>query len=134
MGTSAWSGASLPLLTCVPARLELTPRPPAYSEWKDPQWTSLSTLRRGLTTGGDVTLRTTLFGPNAIEIEAKSIGQLLMDEVLHPFYIFQIFSIALWSVDDYYCALALYCYFPDRVDADPRCCPRSSQTTHLRSP
>ncbi|GAA6043571.1 hypothetical protein JCM8097_005258 [Rhodosporidiobolus ruineniae] len=80
-------------------------------EWKDPSWTSLPSLRRGVSTSSspsapsgvaDLSLRTTLFGPNAIEIEAKSIGQLLMDEVLHPFYIFQIFSIALWSVDDYY--------------------------------
>ncbi|GAA6055600.1 hypothetical protein JCM3770_006719 [Rhodotorula araucariae] len=71
-------------------------------EWKDPQWASLAALRRGLSTSADVPLRTTLFGANAIEIEAKTVGQLLMDEVLHPFYIFQIFSIALWSIDDYY--------------------------------
>ncbi|GAA5917468.1 hypothetical protein JCM6882_006480 [Rhodosporidiobolus microsporus] len=93
-------------------------------EWKDPFWTSLPALRRGVLTSpsgsstplgsstasiststsgiADLTLRQTLFGSNAIEIEAKSIGTLLMDEVLHPFYIFQIFSIALWSVDDYY--------------------------------
>jgi cation-transporting ATPase 13A3/4/5 len=30
------------------------------------------------------------------------LGQLLVDEVLHPFYIFQIASIILWSLDDYY--------------------------------
>lgn len=29
---------------------------------------------------------------------------LLVDEVLHPFYIFQVASIALWSLDNYYCA------------------------------
>jgi cation-transporting ATPase 13A2 len=28
--------------------------------------------------------------------------ELLFDEVLHPFYIFQIASIILWSLDDYY--------------------------------
>ncbi|GAA5825204.1 hypothetical protein JCM11251_006142 [Rhodosporidiobolus azoricus] len=82
-------------------------------EWKDPFWTTLPSLRRGVSTSAsstpsgspgvaDLTLRRTLFGSNTIEIEAKSIGTLLMDEVLHPFYIFQIFSIALWSVDDYY--------------------------------
>ncbi|GAA6024141.1 hypothetical protein JCM10207_001596 [Rhodosporidiobolus poonsookiae] len=70
-------------------------------EWKSPLWTSLPALRRGLS-ASDLVLRATLFGRNAIEIEAKSVGALLMDEVLHPFYIFQIFSIALWSVDDYY--------------------------------
>ncbi|GAA5912394.1 hypothetical protein JCM5296_001717 [Sporobolomyces johnsonii] len=70
-------------------------------EWKDPSWRTLPSLRRGLSTT-DFSLRRTLFGPNAIEIEAKGVGQLLMDEVLHPFYVFQVFSIVLWSVDDYY--------------------------------
>jgi len=50
---------------------------------------------------------------NAIEIEAKTIGQLLMDEVLHPFYIFQIFSIVLWSIDDYYCTHLLFATLSD---------------------
>ncbi|GAA5992809.1 hypothetical protein JCM10908_001348 [Rhodotorula pacifica] len=71
-------------------------------DWKDPSWTSIPALRHGLSTETDLPLRKTLFNSNAIEIEAKGIGALLMDEVLHPFYIFQIFSIALWSVDDYY--------------------------------
>ncbi|GAA5922543.1 hypothetical protein JCM1841_006194 [Sporobolomyces salmonicolor] len=70
-------------------------------EWKDPSWRTLPSLRRGLSIS-DFSLRRTLFGPNAIEIEAKGVGQLLMDEVLHPFYVFQVFSIVLWSVDDYY--------------------------------
>uniref|UniRef100_A0A0K3CK53 Cation-transporting ATPase n=1 Tax=Rhodotorula toruloides TaxID=5286 RepID=A0A0K3CK53_RHOTO len=72
-------------------------------EWKDPTWTSLPQLRRGLSTASSqLALRTTLFDSNAIEIEAKSIGTLLMDEVLHPFYIFQIVSILLWAIDDYF--------------------------------
>jgi len=72
------------------------------SDWKDTTWRTIPSLRRGLPTI-DHLFRTSLFGLNAIEIEAKTIGQLLMDEVLHPFYIFQIFSIILWSIDDYYC-------------------------------
>ncbi|GAA5846586.1 hypothetical protein JCM3766R1_007121 [Sporobolomyces carnicolor] len=70
-------------------------------DWKDIGWRTVPSLRRGLATTDHV-FRTSLFGSNAIEIEAKTIGQLLMDEVLHPFYIFQIFSIILWSIDDYY--------------------------------
>ena len=110
-----------------------------YSEWKDPQWSSLSSLRRGLTTSGDVALRTTLFGLNAIEIEAKTIGQLLMDEVLHPFYIFQIFSIALWSVDDYYCASCGPSSSPSRpsrggADPSPALLLACPQTTLSPSP
>ncbi|CAH6722142.1 vacuolar cation-transporting ATPase Ypk9p [[Candida] jaroonii] len=46
--------------------------------------------------------RQVIFETNAIEIEEKSIGSLLVEEVLHPFYIFQIFSIGLWLMDDYY--------------------------------
>ncbi|GAA6025566.1 hypothetical protein JCM11491_003215 [Sporobolomyces phaffii] len=70
-------------------------------DWKDITWRTIPSLRRGLPTTDHV-FRTSLFGSNAIEIEAKGLGQLLMDEVLHPFYIFQIFSIILWSIDDYY--------------------------------
>ena len=70
-------------------------------EWKDPNWTSLAALRRGLSDDG-VGMRKTLFGLNAIEVAAKTTVELLMDEVLHPFYVFQIFSIVLWAFDDYY--------------------------------
>lgn len=41
-------------------------------------------------------------GQNIIDIAAKSVFGLLVDEVLHPFYVFQIASILLWSLDDYY--------------------------------
>lgn len=46
--------------------------------------------------------RKVTFGENMITIPSKSVGALLRDEVLHPFNIFQIFSIALWMYDDYY--------------------------------
>lgn len=59
-------------------------------------------LRRGLNDADAIT-RTTLFGGNAIDIASRTTFQLLMDEVLHPFYIFQVFSIILWAFDDYYC-------------------------------
>jgi magnesium-transporting ATPase (P-type) len=41
-------------------------------------------------------------GVNIIDIESKSLLGLAIDEVLHPFYVFQIASILLWSIDDYY--------------------------------
>jgi len=60
-----------------------------------------------------------LSGKNEIDVEGKSIPALLIDEVsflyatllnstlkrvqvIHPFYVFQIASIILWSLDDYY--------------------------------
>lgn len=62
--------------------------------------------------------RRLLFGTNEIDIKAKPISQLLVDEVsrcqycscpslirkqiIHPFYVFQIASIVLWCLDDYY--------------------------------
>ena len=71
------------------------------SDWRDPSWTTLKSLRGGITDAIRED-RKTMFDQNTIEIEARSIGQLLVDEVLHPFYIFQIASIILWSLDDYY--------------------------------
>merc|ERR1740124_1441076 len=42
-----------------------------------------------------------LFGPNFITIKVPSYFSLLIDEVLHPFYMFQLCSILLWSLDEY---------------------------------
>lgn len=38
-----------------------------------------------------------------------------MDEVLHPFYIFQIVSILLWAIDDYFCGSWLFCGLSHRA-------------------
>nr|CDI56093.1 ca-transporting atpase [Melanopsichium pennsylvanicum 4] len=70
-------------------------------DWRDPLWTSLATINDGISWDAEKD-RTTIFGKNAIEIQAKSTWQLLVDEVLHPFYMFQIVSIILWSFDNYY--------------------------------
>ncbi|TWU77492.1 hypothetical protein ED733_007130 [Metarhizium rileyi] len=69
--------------------------------WKDPEWTDVRLVRCGLDSD-DKSLREAIFGNNLIDIEQKTIGQLLVDEVLHPFYIFQIASLILWSMDSYY--------------------------------
>lgn len=69
--------------------------------WKDKSWNSVKSLKQGLTseTHHD---RLQIFGPNAIDIKEKPTSKLLVDEVLNPFYVFQIFSIILWFMDDYY--------------------------------
>ncbi|KAK7501877.1 hypothetical protein BaRGS_00006963 [Batillaria attramentaria] len=46
--------------------------------------------------------RLTIYGENAIDIEVKSYWRLFIEEVLTPFYIFQIASIILWLFDEYY--------------------------------
>ncbi|ODN02682.1 putative cation-transporting ATPase 13A3 [Orchesella cincta] len=43
-----------------------------------------------------------IYGFNEIYVEVKGYLKLLVDEVLNPFYIFQVFSIILWSADEYY--------------------------------
>ncbi|KAG2378060.1 hypothetical protein C9374_008682 [Naegleria lovaniensis] len=47
-------------------------------------------------------LRRILFGKNLIDIPVKNIVSLLLDEVLHPFYIFQIISVIIWLADEYW--------------------------------
>ncbi|XP_072143507.1 polyamine-transporting ATPase 13A3-like isoform X2 [Dermacentor andersoni] len=43
-----------------------------------------------------------LYGRNSMELEVKSIAALLLEKVLHPFYVFQIASIIVWLLDLYY--------------------------------
>lgn len=42
------------------------------------------------------------YGSNSIDVDVKSYPSLLLEEVLNPFFIFQIGSIALWILDIYY--------------------------------
>ncbi|XP_033894988.3 polyamine-transporting ATPase 13A3-like isoform X1 [Acipenser ruthenus] len=46
--------------------------------------------------------RRLFFGENEIAVKVPSVFKLLIKEVLNPFYIFQLFSIILWSADEYY--------------------------------
>ncbi|RMZ91959.1 hypothetical protein DV736_g786, partial [Chaetothyriales sp. CBS 134916] len=71
------------------------------NDWWDPQWTDVKALRAGLDSE-EREPRSQVFGKNVIEVEEKSIPQLLVDEAFHPFYIFQIASLVLWSMDEYY--------------------------------
>ncbi|CAE7177606.1 unnamed protein product [Rhizoctonia solani] len=85
-------------------RFVLDPRTRKFAmlrNWRDRTWPNISSLAGGLNTGTR-DQRTTAFGPNQVEIEAKTTGTLLIEEVLHPFYVFQLASILLWSLDDYY--------------------------------
>ncbi|CAG8503949.1 12192_t:CDS:10 [Ambispora gerdemannii] len=72
-----------------------------HGYWKDPSWTNFKSLKTGISREIH-NEREVIFGKNLIDIEGKSTSQLLFDEVLHPFYIFQVFSIILWCMDEYY--------------------------------
>ncbi|KXX81745.1 Vacuolar cation-transporting ATPase YPK9 [Madurella mycetomatis] len=69
--------------------------------WKDPLWSSVHEIRTGLDSE-EKSHRDVVFGSNLIDIEQKSMFKLLVDEVFHPFYVFQIASLVLWSLDQYY--------------------------------
>uniref|UniRef100_A0A4W6DSV2 Polyamine-transporting ATPase 13A3 n=1 Tax=Lates calcarifer TaxID=8187 RepID=A0A4W6DSV2_LATCA len=47
-------------------------------------------------------LKRLFFGVNEIAVKVPSVFKLLIKEVLNPFYIFQLFSVILWSADEYY--------------------------------
>ncbi|KAJ2907751.1 hypothetical protein GGI21_003574, partial [Coemansia aciculifera] len=72
------------------------------SLWKDPEWTTGSAT--GLTGLNEsaVKQRMSIFGPCTIDIREKSYARLLWEEVLNPFYVFQLASIVIWSFEDYY--------------------------------
>jgi len=70
--------------------------------WKDPEWTSVRSAINGIESEEVHTQRQRIFGINVAEIKQKSTLSFLLDEILHPFYIFQVFSIILWCTEDYY--------------------------------
>ncbi|XP_035511838.1 cation-transporting ATPase 13A2 [Morone saxatilis] len=47
-------------------------------------------------------LRKRVYGPNLIDVPVKPYMKLLFEEVLNPFYVFQLFSITLWMIDHYF--------------------------------
>ncbi|XP_061456915.1 polyamine-transporting ATPase 13A2 isoform X2 [Rhineura floridana] len=69
----------------------------------DDSWTCSDIQRSccGLSTE-EQAARRKIYGRNLIDVPVKSYFRLLKDEVLNPFYVFQIFSIILWSCDNYY--------------------------------
>ncbi|TDL26307.1 Ca-transporting ATPase [Rickenella mellea] len=86
------------------ARFAVDPRTGLFAvvrDWRDSSWATVSSVQNGLAEATRQQ-RLKLFGSNIINIETKSIPALLVDEIIHPFYVFQIASIALWSLDNYY--------------------------------
>ncbi|KAJ8257722.1 hypothetical protein GJAV_G00188980 [Gymnothorax javanicus] len=46
--------------------------------------------------------RRRVYGQNLIDVPVKSYLRLLFEEVLNPFYVFQVLSMLLWTLDKYY--------------------------------
>jgi len=72
------------------------------TNWKDPNWVSVESTINGIESNEIYKQRQQIFGANVAQIQQKSTLSFLLDEVLHPFYIFQVFSIILWCAEDYY--------------------------------
>ncbi|KAI4196512.1 MAG: hypothetical protein LQ348_002295 [Seirophora lacunosa] len=70
-------------------------------DWNDASWTDVRYMRSGLDSD-ERSRREQVFGKNQIDIKQKTVPQLLFDEAFHPFYVFQICSLILWSLDEYY--------------------------------
>ncbi|XP_066493188.1 polyamine-transporting ATPase 13A2 isoform X1 [Tiliqua scincoides] len=59
-------------------------------------------LSRGGLSTQEQSARRKVYGPNQIDVPVKSYLRLLIDEVLNPFYLFQVFSVTLWFCETYY--------------------------------
>ena len=42
------------------------------------------------------------YGPNSLDVPVKPYHVLLIEEVLHPFYVFEVLTVICWMIDDYY--------------------------------
>ncbi|TYZ58634.1 hypothetical protein PybrP1_004613, partial [[Pythium] brassicae (nom. inval.)] len=53
--------------------------------------------------------RSDIFGTNVVDIDKPNVALLLFTKIVHPFYLFQVFSVAVWFVEDYvvYAAVVL---------------------------
>lgn len=43
-----------------------------------------------------------MYGSNEIQVPVQSVATLVLLEVLNPFYMFQVFSLAVWFAEAYY--------------------------------
>ncbi|XP_060797743.1 polyamine-transporting ATPase 13A3 isoform X2 [Neoarius graeffei] len=68
----------------------------------EPRCSSIHSEHSGGLSQSQQEYRRLFFGVNEIAVKVPSLFKLLIKEVLNPFYIFQLFSVILWSSDEYY--------------------------------
>ncbi|ODV58141.1 putative acid anhydride hydrolase ASCRUDRAFT_22644, partial [Ascoidea rubescens DSM 1968] len=72
------------------------------TNWFDSKnWSSIKNIKNGIY-DYNYDDRRLVFGSNSLSLIEKSSLKILLEETLHPFYVFQVFSIILWLLDDYY--------------------------------
>ncbi|KAJ3072310.1 hypothetical protein HDU98_003819 [Podochytrium sp. JEL0797] len=62
---------------------------------------SIHPLRHGLSEK-EAEFLTAQNGPNRIDIESISTSKMLLDKLLHPFYVFQALSVLIWTYESYF--------------------------------
>ena len=69
----------------------------------------IDTYAQGIIAEEEVEEKQNLYGKCAILVPKKAIPRLMVEEILHPFYMFQVFSVCLWMWDGYvYYASAIF--------------------------
>mmetsp|Transcript_6716 Transcript_6716/g.11955 ORF Transcript_6716/g.11955 Transcript_6716/m.11955 type:complete len:1093 (+) Transcript_6716:3955-7233(+) len=86
---------------CMPFYLSRDKFEPLFFEVRHPYQTLLENYSAG-TTLEQVEDRRLLLGKSEIEVPVKNIPTLMVEEILHPFFVFQVFSCILWFWDTYY--------------------------------
>lgn len=68
-----------------------------FAEWRD---TDIDAANGGVTplSTEQVALRKSLFGQNLIDVKGQPLHKLIVEECLHPFYVFTLASCGLWFV------------------------------------
>ncbi|OMJ77375.1 hypothetical protein SteCoe_23073 [Stentor coeruleus] len=63
---------------------------------------NIHSMKGGIDSEALIKYRQRIFGPCVIDVPVPSVFETFIDEVLRPFFIFQIFSVILWCTEEYY--------------------------------
>lgn len=62
----------------------------------------LSSYSNGISSDRILTQRQMLYGPGCIDVPIQPLFKLIVFEIFHPFYVFQMFAVSLWLWDGYF--------------------------------
>lgn len=69
---------------------------------------TFETYRRASGLGSEARVVAALerWGPNRFEVPLPQFADLLKEQLMAPFFVFQVFCVGLWCLDDYWCVPA----------------------------